>query len=167
LKLLEKEDYGIINEDFLENLRYYDVTLRTFFQLQYNEGLRYIEVYEICRWQYIGHDNYEIQTAKGGNKRIIEKSSVPSYYQKLIAYNTPKYEFCRYRTLSRYFNEICKYRIILCGDKEVASHYFRYNKLKQMSWSGMTVQEIAEYIGEVDTKNVQGYIDAKLYVPEY
>jgi hypothetical protein len=132
------------------------------YTLLYNFGLRYIEAYELNRWEFYEGKNYKVQTAKGGNPRLCDMASIPERYLALIDGETEFYNWCRYSTFTRSFHRTFINYPISHDGKNVTTHIFRYNRIKQLYVQQWDIRQISEWIGEIDERNTQGYIEAVL-----
>lgn len=132
------------------------------YQLLLRGGFRWLEVFELTRWELVSPGNWEIQAAKGGNKRAWLEVNIPVFYLACLQSDMTTFPYARYSTFNRTLRRTVPQYPIWNGDKNVTSHIFRYNRVKELYDQGQTVQQISDYLGEVDNDNTQGYIDAEL-----
>lgn len=134
------------------------------YQLLLRGGFRWIEIFELDRWSYDDHGTYYIQTAKGGNLRSWREVDIPLFYLTCLQSEMITFPYVRYSTFNRTLRRTFVDYPIWHGDKNVTSHIFRYTRVKDLYESGQNIKQIADYLGEVDLDNIQGYIDARLIV---
>ena len=140
-----------------------DAWAYVFFTLQFNTGCRYIEVLEVSRWTDLQDGTYELDTAKNSNNRIIPASDVPTVYKNLILSGEQEFGSMRYTTATRLFKKGFPLLPLVVGAKDVSTHVYRYAKAKKMFIDGSTIQQISDYLGEVDNQNTLGYVNAEFY----
>lgn len=134
-----------------------------YFNLALPFGFRDIEMCEKSRWTPINETQFEVETAKGSNDRVIEQADVPPILRAFYL-GTSSYENLKSaRQLRRVFKMFAPSGTLLVGSKGVSVYLYRYNICKQLfhvqSW---TVQQISDFIGEVNNTNTLKYIDAKV-----
>lgn len=149
--------------DFLFRLNNCIPVYRNLFNLLYNTGLRFNEAKHTNRWIFDGLNGFYVPTLKGGNNRFIKISVIPPSLLDSLIYRTDPFKIVTNATASNYFFYYSRIPNIFCESKLVKTHLFRHNLIKKLYKEGQTVQEISDFIGEVDLKNTQGYIDSKLY----
>lgn len=157
------QELEALHIDFMHKTISLDPGLKTMFHLLSLYGFRYTEVYEVNRWTDFDQLNYNVDTAKNSNDRLIPKNTVPENYKRMITEETEKFDLCRYSTVARWFNYLFQYNDISVGNKEVSTHFFRYFSMKEKDSLGWSTQEIADYFGEVELNNVVNYVNASMY----
>ena len=137
--------------------------LAEYFTTLYTFGLRPIEATELERWSFESHDTIVVKTAKGGNSRIIKANDViPSVKEKVL--NKVKlWDLCRYNTMRMYCQRFSPYPFAVCKNKEIGMYIYRHTYIKNLSDMGIKPENIAQIIGEVDVKNIYGYIESKIF----
>jgi hypothetical protein len=127
-------------------------------------GFRYIEVFELDRWSLVSPGNWEIQTAKGGAIRDYLETNIPTFYLSCLESSMLTFDYCRYSTFNRTLRRTFIDYPIMVDDKNCTSHIFRHNRVKQLYSQGQTIQQISDYLGEIDNRNTEGYINSRLFV---
>ena len=140
-----------------------DPSLIDFYYNLYNTGLRVNELQDASRWEITPAGDYLCSVQKGGVDRLFTSSELSTFFTSSLAYGLDVYRACRYSTASRYLNKVIWPLSLFVNDKSITTHLFRHNKIKQLANSGLTVPQIATYIGERDPQNIQGYLNAKVY----
>lgn len=134
-----------------------------YFNLALGTGLRDIEMTTKSRWTSISDTNFLVDTAKGSKDRIVAKVLVP---QTLLTFfeSSSTVEFLKSaRELRRNFKKFAPNGTLSVGERGVSVYMYRYNICKQMFFvQGKTVQEISNYIGEVENANTLRYINAQV-----
>jgi site-specific recombinase XerD len=133
-----------------------------FIQLSYLTGMRTIEMFELSRWHNIDPYYFMVQTAKGGNMRVINKILVPPII--LQEYNNGK-EITDY-TMSMYNYDIKQVLPkLFFGDKlsNHTTHCMRYNYIKKNVEQLGKFEEVQTLVGHRDVTNTQGYYYARTY----
>lgn len=136
-----------------------------FFHNLYNTGLRFNELQNFQRWNY--NSEYEIicNTEKDSNNRTFEASQLSEYFVNCLASDLPPYDTCRYATTNIWLKRAFAPFTLFLEISTVTTHLFRHNLCKRLAASGFTTQQISDYIGEIDNKNTDGYINSKIYWP--
>lgn len=147
----------------VDNIARHDYYAGVIFTILHNTGLRYVEVYEVSRWTDMEDDTFLVDTAKNSTNRIIPYSNIPDEYKQRIKNGEDEFKQCRYRQSSRYFNKFYPIFPIYTGNKSLTTHAYRYAKMKKMYIEGSTLNEIQEYMGEVDIQHVESYVNALIY----
>jgi hypothetical protein len=140
-----------------------DFYLIDMFRNFYNTGLRYNELFLISRWSKTAGGEYKCNTLKGSNPRYFNPIELSDYFITCIDNNVDPYQMCRYSTAVRWFKRAIYPQDIFFAKGGISLHIFRHNKCKQMKDDLFTVQEISDYLGEVDNKNTNEYINSELY----
>lgn len=146
------------------NAQAYSFYYGVVYQLQYNIGCRWIETYDLSKWTFSEEYDWMLQPAKGNNLRNGLKNDLPSDWVNILEGSMSLMDYCRYSSFTRSFRFLFPVWPVYCGEKDVTSHIFRYNKFKQLyeveEWS---IDLIKTYMGEVETLNVNTYINADLH----
>lgn len=136
--------------------------LKEVFQTMYDEGLRYQESADISRWTKNIDGDYEVQTLKKGNIRIIEASNVSPIRSAAVAVAAWKVNQVSYSTAERIFqNSIQAYKI-WHEDKVIGTHLFRHNRFKQWGEDGRSEGWILNHTGLKNINVVQHYLTSEL-----
>lgn len=158
--------YGLLNNNLLQLLDFYSRSNKYQYeclQTLYNTGCRYIECYEKNRWVDLGNDFYSVQSAKGGNLRLINKAVLPVMFQRSLSDSQNLFDCFRKTNMEREIKKNIGIRNITIGDKGCSIHLFRYRYIRGLELSGMSRSEIAIDVGEVDITNINGYCDNDIY----
>lgn len=131
--------------------------------LLWKGGFRIKELYNSSRWTVKNDHAYYVQTEKNGNKRTWQKSDTPSELIYAIENQTPAFQNCRYPTITRLIEKIPNSYKWKLGNKGICTHIFRYSKITEMHIAGSSDQDICDFIGEKEIKNIQGYYNAEIF----
>lgn len=147
----------------VSNAKSYNYFYHALYECQFNIGCRYIELYDLTRWQWDGKDYYTLSPGKGNKERTFSGSDLGETFPLLVQGDLQYVDFCRRAAFSRSFKKLFPIYPIWHGQKNVTSHIFRYNRIKWMYFNDRySEDDIASWFGEVNVKNIQIYIDAKL-----
>ncbi len=160
MRILSNRDLDKSLNNFLQSSMVLHPETAVCYQLMYDFGFRFIEVFEPKRWFLKEEEQYLIDTAKKSNNRLIMVDSIPLIYQLMISEGISLVPEFRYLSAARNFKKYYDFRNVKVGHKGVSLHLFRYNKARMLSMSGMSDQEVADYFGEVSLSNMQLYIDS-------
>lgn len=125
-------------------------------------GCRIGETYDNTRWTYTPEGYYILQPEKRNNTRQIKYIDVMAELQNAITNNRLAFQHIRATVFSRFIRKIYIYYPVYHEDKILTSHLFRHYFFKSLWYQGKTIEEIKTITGEIDTKNVQGYIYSNL-----
>lgn len=140
-----------------------DFYLIDMFRNFYNTGLRFYELADPTRWSKNAADNYQCNTLKGSDPRVFSPIELSDYFIFCLEDNIDPYPMCRYTTAVRYLTKVLLPLHISHEDGGISMHIFRHNKVKQMTRDLFTIQEISDYLGEVDNRNTTIYKESSLY----
>lgn len=141
----------------LEKVRAVDHLAYAVFKTQYNTGLRVGEVIEVERWARVSDYEFSVQLSKGEGVRIIDDSEIEQVM--VLAYESQKRLVMQtYSSLNNTLKRNGK--PIIFGDlnRRSSTHAFRYRKFKRLAADGMSVNEIAAYMGHVSKMNTFAYV---------
>ena len=150
---------------FLQHAQENYFNFYTYLNLLYETGLRPNEAYEYERYSFYG-DNVSFQPAKGNNTRVFPKILLSEGAIDDIENNRKPFQDARYSSIVRYFNEYFTFSNIMIDNKHIALYVFRHMKFKQLDAEGMSTEDIGEYFGEQDNKNVKGYVQSIINIVE-
>lgn len=150
-------------QGFVINIRTFNKRYASVFDLQFKTGLRIGECVQPNRFVFLDSPNFKIITEKGSNDRIFDKNEFDPYFQDM--YNSVQYPFpyCSESVASYFFRNYYKYSQVFVGDKGITTHLFRHCLVKFWHELGFDNAYIAENLGEKNVKNIQLYIDSKLF----
>lgn len=132
------------------------------FQFQYYTGCRLRECTQQNRIEPTKNRELIIHTLKGGNDRIITVNDIPEWLLRSVADDPYQFTFCSASTAAYYFRCLFPHYPVYTDSKSVTTHLFRHSIVKHKIDSGLTYNEVASWLGEVDVKNVQGYYKSVL-----
>lgn len=132
------------------------------FNTLFDHGFRINELSACHTWVFLNQDQVIASTSKGSQDRIIQTSELHpliiqsinegSNYLFKMSYPTYERAFRKHSPALRYFVK----------SKEIGTHLFRHNFIKQLSISGLTVSAIRTITGIKTDSIVQGYIQSNL-----
>jgi len=126
--------------------------------MMYKFGFRWIEVFQLSRWKDYNDNEYELDTAKKSNNRLIKKIEVIDSFKTLINSNDQIIMQFGYMSMRRYFKQYSFYSNLSVGNKPLALHSFRYNRARLMKEAGYSDNDIKNWFGEVEQSNMDRYI---------
>jgi len=152
--------------EFLDRINQFDFYLHDLFFNQYNTGLRYSDLYDLYRWEFVVPEIYLCHPAKGNSPRMFNNEELSFPFRESVRSNNSIYEVCRYTTTIRYFNRYFQEPHIKVGRKEISTHIFRHNKAKQLKQQEWNDEQIRIYFGEQNIVNTMGYIYSTVYTDD-
>lgn len=148
----------------VDNAHSYSFFYGVCYLTQFNIGCRWIELYDLSRWSFSETYGWQLQPAKGNNLRTSIKNDLSEDWTNILLGDMTKMDYCRYSSFTRSFRFLFPVWPVYCGEKDVTSHIFRYNKFKQLyEVEEQSIDFIKSYMGEVETLNVNTYINAVLH----
>ncbi len=141
-----------------------DSYLINIFKDLYLTGLRFMEIQNAEKWSVLPNDNLKCETLKGSNDREFAPSELTSYHASSVFALSAGYNMCRYGAANIYLKRVLSPYTLYIVNTSLTTHIFRHNKIKQLAVSGLTAAEIQEYIGEIDIKNVNHYLNSEIYI---
>lgn len=161
--IIASNQLEIYCQDAVTNAQNYNAYYGTAFELMYKIGCRWNEVYDLTRWSFSETYGWQLQPAKGNNLRTQINADLPAAWISILEGSMEKFDYCRYASFSRSFHSLFPVYPLYLGSKDVTSHVFRYNKFRQLyEVQGWTIQQIKDYTGEIDTRNVTTYLNSKI-----
>ena len=133
------------------------------FDLMYRTGIRHEEL-DLDRWSIFSSDCFILDCAKHSETRLISFESLGSELVDFIR-DRSKVMFCTSRsTLTRAFMR-CSYPYRLMHESDnVFLHSFRFNFVKKLCKSGLSVEQIKTIIGHKDIKNTKIYVNKTIQI---
>jgi hypothetical protein len=123
----------------------------------YTKGFRYNELYNRSNILLPDSTHYKILTEKGSNPRTFLRSEFTNFWNAELTIDTTAFINCRLSTMQRLFDRYYHYKNTKVGTKGIKTHLFRHNRVKQMILQGKTLQQVANYFGEVNVQNIKDY----------
>jgi integrase len=129
----------------------------------YNYGFRYHELKDYTRWINNGDGTATCNTEKGSNDRTLNWIDLPIELRNAITFQSEAFGSIRYSTFTRLFKRYFKPNTVNTLHKGISSHIFRHNLVKLKHDNGMSFDDIATFLGEVDTGNIVDYYHSIIY----
>jgi site-specific recombinase XerD len=156
-------ELNTLSDTILKNASEFGSFFYDVFSLYYKFGFRTNELLSRDRWNVYDNDNFILNTEKGSNPRIIKKSDLNSSFFRFYFNTANHFIFTSPSSINIYFNRFSNLPQLYVLDKKISVYLFRHNLIKQMFNQGSTVQDIANFMGEVENKNILGYINSAIY----
>jgi len=160
MPVLNYQQVNMYLQEMTDTVQYIEPEFYQFLKYNYDFGFRYKELKESSRWSYHENETFLVNTEKGSNDRIVPIDGVPKAFIESINDQTEGFSTIRYSTFTRLFKKYYFYPYLSVGNKKVSSHIFRYLLVKRLSLQGQTIRQISDFIGEVNTNNTLGYLNA-------
>jgi integrase len=128
-------------------------------QVMYLHGLRFIEAYELKRWQKIRNGFWQLTTAKNGEIRIFDETYLPDLYIDELKTKREFVSDLSYATLLRAFEKYFPLSNAKCGNKRIKTHIFRHLYVLKMIDNGLAPVEIQKEMGHKDIRSTMQYIN--------
>ncbi len=159
---LEKFDVDMF-EFSNKYLTYNDIYWSLFVDL-FNTGLRSCEILDKNRFTLLESGEYLIETAKGSNNRHLSTLYFSDLFNNAFSNGGFLYSGITYQRLDHIFKISWGSPNVFQHKKRLSTHLFRHMLCKSMYNDGFEVQEIADFMGEVNNKNILGYINSTIYI---
>ena len=141
-----------------------DLQMIDLFYNLYNTGLRFTEMTSKSRWEYVDPETYRVTTLKHSNPRRIAAADLSTQFKNSQKLPGKLYPTCLYSTTSLWLQRAFHPLAPRIKNKKVTTHIFRHNFIKRLAQEGIPVEEIKTITGEVDSKNVETYINSIIYL---
>lgn len=138
----------------------YQQDLFAVLRVLYYTGCREQEALDRNRWVELPGSIYSLQPQKHNNVRLIPSSVLPKPFISWINAKGYPSSLSSANNLRRATRMFSAYPNATCGDKGISSHRWRHNRIKQLSISGKTVDEIKVIMGLTSSSIVSGYINS-------
>lgn len=115
-------------------------------------------------WEMIDPDSYRVTTLKNSRQRIIAAADLSVQFKSSQKSPGRLYPACLYSTASLWLQRAFHPLAPRIKNKKVTTHIFRHNFIKRLSQEGKEIEEIKEITGEVDSRNVETYINSIIYL---
>lgn len=129
------------------------------FETLYNFGFRGSELDLIPDWVVNQNDIVLCPTLKRGGIRRIQLDNMPTNLQNYLTEQPNSLLLPKYQTLEKTYQKISP-NILKCGNKNIGTHIFRHNKMKQMYASGRSIAFITDYFKLSSEEVVNNYINS-------
>lgn len=129
-------------------------------------GFRINEVVDYLNWDYnVLTNEFIIQTSKNGNKRYIKKELLPevlvyNYFQGNFIFPSSSPSWYEY-TISR----VRPFPVFISDRKELLTHVFRHNVIKQLYLNSYSVEDIKIKMGIQKSETVMHYVNSTPFSP--
>lgn len=133
------------------------------FELMYRIGCRHEET-NISRWSILDNQSFLLDCAKRSETRVIFRSELSSELCSVIDQGLKSEIYVNRSVLTSAFMRLSFPYRVMAGSDNVFLHSFRYNKIKGMFSTGVSVLDVRAYIGHKDVKNTLGYISKQLNI---
>lgn len=134
---------------------------KTNFETLYNFGFRASELDLIPDWVVNQNDIVLCQTLKRGGIRRIQLDNMPTELQNYLTGQPNNLSLPRYQTIEKIYSSVSP-NTLKCGNKNIGSHIFRHNRMKQMHEAGRSVEFIANYFKLSSQDVVTNYINSTI-----
>ena len=148
---------------FIIRMRTFNKRYASIYDMQFKTGLRIGECVQANRFIFLDSPKFKIIAEKGSNVRIFDYTEFDPYFQDMYLKGQYPFPYCSESVASYFFRHYYKYSQVFVGDKGITTHLFRHCIIKFWHQFGFDNMYIAENIGEKDVKNIQLYIDSKLF----
>lgn len=143
----------------------YNDYLHSCLHVMYITGCRCGEVANLNLWKHTNPNKVSWQTIKRGGIRSINTSELPSFYVNFID-NPPASGFISSkRNIRSAFDIFSPYQAIWTLDKQISSHLFRHNRMKQLYADGWSIDDITAWFAVGANEVSDYYINSVIYVP--
>lgn len=154
--------------NFIQAIDVLSPSFGLFYRVQMDLGSRFQELTEFYRFTDFGDDYIKFQPAKGNNIRILVKSELEPKFVRMVEDQESYFPRVNYFTSNRYFQNHFPHRPYLMNGifatKGINVYIFRYRKFKLLFEQGSSIEDISRIMGEVDPKNIEGYINASIII---
>lgn len=156
-----ENDFSIFEENMLK----VSVHFAIFLNVAGTGAFRFEELTELDRFSLQPDNSLLFQPGKGNNQRYFEPGYFIDEFYPLLTPETWYFNRIDYHTMCRYFSNYWPRLKVTIGENGKSIKYYlcRHGRIKQQYDNGMTVQEISNWLGEVDNKNTEGYINSRLF----
>jgi integrase len=165
MKILSLDEINKVCNDIVIRTFNYNEYLHSCFQVLFSTGCRCGEVANLRLWSFDGPNMVKWQTIKRGGVRRIPAIELPPLFLSFIQ-NPPASGFiASKRNLRSAFDIFSPYQEIFTLDKQISTHLFRHNRMKQLFYSGWSVNDLRVYFAVGADEVPEYYINSVIYVP--
>lgn len=135
-----------------------------FMEMSYLHGFRFEELTIKNNFWLKDENTVGFQPGKGNNERYFKTKDLPEYFLTMLSNDSFWFYRIDYHTITRYFHNSYPKLKVTVGEheKSIAYYLFRHYRIKQLSADGYSNYEIALEFGEIDVKNIEGYVNSVL-----
>jgi site-specific recombinase XerD len=165
MQILSLDEINNVCNTIVTRTLNYNEFLHACFQVLFTTGCRCGEVANFRLWSFDGPNMIKWQTIKRGGIRRIAASELPDLFISFIA-NPPDSGFiASKRNLRSAFDIFSPYQQIFTLDKQISTHLFRHNRIKQLFHAGWSVNDIRIFFAVGADEVPEYYINSVIYVP--
>lgn len=124
-------------------------------------GFRANEVYRWRFWTIQPNNLISFPPSKGCNPRVIPLDELPINIQSTITTSQLHFYLPKYDSLIYNFKQFTEHTY-RAGDKNISTHIFRHNRIKQMNETGYSIAQIKAFTGLKKDQTVRGYINSTI-----
>jgi len=123
-------------------------------------GIRYNELKNCEHWTYVVDTSITIPLSKGQGSRVItsNEDNVYGIWDNILQNNY--FFYVNTTTANELVRKRMTHRTKLSTGKYLGTYIFRHAYIKNKYADGMTPQQIAALMGEVNINNITGYINS-------
>jgi|GEM_PF-3794275 len=140
-----------------------DVELYSIVFVLYNTGLRVSEVLNTTGWREYSLTEYEVYLSKTDGYRVINKSAVHPYIAYFYSNGLPA-TFHTYRSVVYSLSKVLPRIVAADGTNVRLAHLFRYNHIRRLKASGLSISEVALKINHKNLQTTKSYLHSPLLV---
>jgi len=130
-------------------------------------GCRINELFQPFRWTPVSDYAIRIEPQKGNAIRTLttdelgfrDIAAMASVFADMERLPKTQYERCFARAVA----DSGLWRLYESGFAHPSSHFFRHLKVKNLADENFSIEQIATYIGEKNTKNLDYYLNSQFY----
>lgn len=153
-----------ICDNLLNAPNYYNDDMNRCLNVIHEFGLRTNEIFQPNdKFSIDSNLNVIIDTFKGSNPRVLDRSLFDSVFYSRIQNNIAPVQFMRHSVINYYIRQVNYPKIYYSGNQEITTYLFRYNRIRQMKIQGFTNQQITSYFGWVSNSIVLSYLNNEIY----
>lgn len=145
--------------------QHYNPFLHACFQVLFNTGARCGEVCDLSLWQITFDGKVEWQTIKRGGVRSVSASLIPALFQHYILFKPESRFIASKRNLRSAFDIFSSFQAVYTLDKQISTHLFRHNRIKQLYADGWSLDDIRTYFAVGANEVPEYYVNSTIYVP--
>jgi len=155
---LERFDLDML--EFSNKYLTHNIIFHSIFVDLFNTGLRSCEILDKNRFTLNENGEYLINTAKGSNDRVLNSLYFSELFNDAFLSGNFLYENISYQRLDYIFKISWGTPNVYQHKKRLSTHLFRHMLCKSMYNNAIEVQDIADFMGEVNNNNILGYINS-------
>jgi len=150
-------------DEFVQRVSYSQFShFKDVFLLLRQTGLRANELQYFDTWDFNENGSISAITSKHGNIREIDVSMLTESVLKSVIDSKVYFYLPKYETIQKTFNKISKHRYSV-KNKNVNTHIFRHNFIKQQRDEGVGSLVVAEILGLKKSSTVDIYYNSVIH----